>query len=95
MHTLNSCTHCTGSSCETFSDLCAGNHSVSARAVSPVCDGVEGSGVVNFEIQSNLEITKAELEVECTTAVYKLTTNNPASLRCRIDNKVWNTCEYP
>ena len=81
-----------GSSCETFRGLCAGAHSVSVRAVSSRCSGVQGTSVTNFEIESNLEITQAEMEVECTTAVYRLSANQPSSMRCRIDNKMWLPC---
>ena len=86
-------THFTGSNCETFSDLCVGNHTVSARAVSPVCDGVEGSGVVKFSIRPNLFVPgvtgvhgDGDTEGETCSADYehKIKVDKASTLKCRI-----------
>ena len=83
--------HFTGSTCETFSDLCVGNHSVSVRAVSPVCDGVEGSSVVKFSIRPNLfvpGVTGVDGDTTGGTCSaeyeHKITVNKPSTLKCRI-----------
>ena len=76
-----------------YDDICAGQHTVMVRAASRICSSVSGHSETRFNIQSDLEITTARMEVNCNNGVYSLATNRPARLRCRMNAGTWRTCE--
>ena len=76
-----------------YDDICAGQHTVVVRAASSICSSVSGHSEARFNIQSDLEITAARMQVNCNNGVYSLATNRPARLRCRMNAGTWRTCE--
>ena len=85
--------HDIGSNCSSYSNLCAGEYNFNIQATSAKCSKVEGEKNYSFTVGSNLEFSKAGMEVECSTGKYTIMTTEPATLRCRIDSGNWQTCK--
>ena len=86
--------HDTGSNCSSYSNLCAGEYDFTIQATSAKCSKVEGERNHSFTVSSNLEFSKAGMNVACSTGKYTIMTTEPATLRCRIDSGNWQTCEF-